>query len=142
MENQNTNTASKKTIQEVVAEKISQSGENVANIVIDKLAEVEISKRVESISKAIQKQEQLEKDLKKISKNDVVTYVDGAATEVMSKSRFEDIKKGKEKIDKLTKAIDLALTQNTFDSYIKLEDTLKKLDNAGGNKKEGSEETE
>ena len=142
MENQNTNTASKKTIQEVVAEKISQSGENVANIVINKLAEVEISKRVESISKAIQKQEQLEKDLKKISKNDVVTYVDGVAIEVMSKSRFEDIKKGKEKIDKLIKAIDLALTQNTFDSYIKLEDTLKKLDNAGGNKKEGSEETE
>ena len=47
-----------KTIQEAVAEKITQSGENVANTVIEKLAEVEISKRVDAITKAVQKQEQ------------------------------------------------------------------------------------
>jgi len=123
-----------KTIQEAVAEKITQSGENVANTVIEKLAEVEISKRVDTITKAVQKQEQLEKDLKKINKNDVVTYIEGTPTEVMSKNRFEEIKKGKEKIEKLTKAIDFALTQNSFDAYNKLAETLKKLDNAGGNK--------
>lgn len=131
-----------KTIQEAVAEKITQSGENVANTVIEKLAEVEISKRVDAITKAIQKQEQLEKDLKKINKNDVVTYVEGTPTEVMSKNRFEEIKKGKEKIEKLTKAIDFALTQNSFDAYNKLAETLKKLDNAGGNKTEGSDDSE
>ena len=131
-----------KTIQEAVAEKITQSGENVANTVIEKLAEVEISKRVAAITKAVQKQEQLEKDLKKINKNDVVTYIEGTPTEVMSKNRFEEIKKGKEKIEKLTKAIDFALTQNSFDAYNKLAETLKKLDNAGGNKTEGSDDSE
>ena len=131
-----------KTIQEAVAEKITQSGANVANTVIEKLAEVEISKRVDAITKAVQKQEQLEKDLKKINKNDVVTYIEGNPTEVMSKNRFEEIKKGKEKIEKLTKAIDFALTQNSFDAYNKLAETLKKLDNAGGNKTEGSDDSE
>jgi len=131
-----------KTIQEAVAEKITQSGENVANTVIEKLAEVEISKRVDAITKAVQKQEQLEKDLKKINKNDVVTYIEGTPTEVMSKNRFEEIKKSKEKIDKLTKAIDFALNQNSFDAYNKLAETLKKLDNAGGNKTESSDDSE
>lgn len=131
-----------KTIQEAVAEKITQSGANVANTVIEKLAEVEISKRVDAITKAVQKQEQLEKDLKKINKNDVVTYIEGTPTEVMSKNRFEEIKKGKEKIGKLTKAIDFTLTQNSFDAYNKLAETLKKLDNAGGNKTEGSDDSE
>ena len=132
----------KKTIQEAVAEKITQRGENVANTVIEKLAEVEISKRVDDITKAVQKQEQLEKDLKKINKNDVVTYIEGTPAEVMSKNRFEEIKKGKEKIDKLTKAIDFALTQNSFDAYNKLAETLKKPDNVGGNKTEGSGDSE
>jgi hypothetical protein len=131
-----------KTIQEAVAEKIAQSGENVANTVIEKLAEVEISKRVEAITKGIQKQEQLERDLKKINKNDVVTYVDGVATEVMSKNRFEEIRRNKDKIDNLTKAIDLALVQNSFDAYNKLAETLKKLDNVGGNKTESSNDSE
>jgi hypothetical protein len=131
-----------KTIQEAVAEKITQSGEYVSNTVIEKLAEVEISKRVDAITKAIQKQEQLEKDLKKINKNDVVTYIEGTPTEVMSKNRFEEIKKCKEKIEKLTKAIDFSLTQNSFDAYNKLAETLKKLDNAGGNKTEGPDDSE
>lgn len=131
-----------KTIQEAVAEKITKSGENVANIVIKKLAEIEISKRVDIITKAIQKQELLEKDLKKINKNDVVTYIDEIATEVMSKNRFEEIKKAKEKIEKITKSIDYALTQNSFDAYNKLTETLKKLDNVGANKTEGSNDSE
>ena len=130
------------TIQEAVAEKIIKSGENIANTVIEKLAEVEILKRIDIITKAVQNQEHLEKDLKKINKNDVVTYIEGIPTEVMSKNRFEEIKKGKEKIEKLTKAIDFALTQNSFDAYNKLAETLKKTDNAGGNKTEGSDNSE
>ena len=60
----------------------------------------------------------------------------------MSKNRFEEIKKAKEKAEKLTKAIDFALTENTADAYNKLSETLKKLDNAGGNQKESSEDSE
>lgn len=128
------------TIQEAVAKKITECGDTVANTVIDKLAEVEISKRVDIITKAIAKQDQLEKDLKKIDgKNDLVTYVDQKPVEAMSKTRFEEIKKAKEKMDNLVKATNLALEQNTSESYTKLTETLKKLDNAGGDKKEGTE---
>lgn len=130
-----------KTIQEAVAEKIAKSGESVANIVVDKLADLEINKRVDAITKAVNKQEQLEKDFKKINKNDVFTYTEGHPIEAMSKNRFDEIKKLKEKMDKLTKAIDFALTQNSLDAYSKLDETLKKLDNVGGNKTEGSTES-
>lgn len=131
-----------KTIQEAVAEKITQGGESVANTVIEKLAELEITTRVDAITKAIQNQTQREKDLKKINKNDVITYIEGKPTEVMSKNRFEEIKKSKDKIAKLAKAIDVALTQNSFDAYKQLSETLKKLDNTGENKAQGSEDSE
>jgi len=132
-----------KTIQEAVAEKITKSGEDVANVVIDKLAEVEVSKRVDLVLKSVQKLEQIEKDFKKIDKNDVTTYVGGAPQEAMSKARFDEIKKGKEKIAKLSNAIDAALTGNNVDSYNKLAETLKKLDNANsGSKSEESSDSE
>lgn len=131
-----------KTIQETVAEKIAGSGPDVLNIVVDKLAEIEISKRVEAITKGISKQDQLEKELKKIDgKNDVITYVEGKEVQSMSKNRFEEIKKAKEKLDGLTKAMDAALSGNTAEAYTKLNETLNKLNNAGGDKKESPGES-
>jgi biopolymer transport protein ExbB/TolQ len=131
-----------KTIQETVAEKIAGSGPDVLNIVVDKLAEIEISKRVEAITKSISKQDQLEKELKKIdAKNDVITYVEGKEVQSMSKTRFEEIKKAKEKLDGLTKAMDTALSSNTAEAYTKLNETLNKLNNAGGDKKESPGES-
>ena len=132
-----------KSILEVAAEKVAEKGgEYVAKVVSDKLAEVIVNKRIDTITKAIQKQEQLDKDLKKINKNDVTHYVEGNPFESMSKQRFDDIKKLKEKTEKLTKATEAALEQNSTDAYNKLEETLKKLDNAGSNKTEGSAEGE
>jgi hypothetical protein len=135
-------TTNPKTIQEVTAEKITAISPTIADTVATNLAQIEINKRVENITKAIAKQDQLAKDLKKIDKNDVDTYVDGQPHSAMSKSRFEEIKKAKEKIDNLTKSIDNALTTNTPDAYNKLAETLKKLDNAGGDKKESSGHSE
>lgn len=131
-----------KTIQESVAEKITNCSDKVINAVVEKLAEVEISKRIELITKAINKQDQLEKELKKINKNDVVQYNDGVVTEVMSKARYDEIGKSKERITNLKKAIDSALTQNSYESYTKLTEVLNKLNNVGGGKQEGSTETE
>lgn len=119
-----------KTIQVAVAEKIAGSGEIVVNTVVDKLAEVEISRRIEILTKAIQKQEPLEKDLKKIDgKDDVITYVNGGEVKAMSKERFEAIKKAQENVDKLKNAIELALSENSTDTYNKLDEILKKLNN-------------
>jgi len=120
-----------KTIQEAVAEKIAFSNETIANTVIDKLADIEISRRVEILTRAIQKQEPLNKEFKKIDgKEDVTTYVGGVEVKAMSKERYEAIQKAKENIEKLQKAIDVALTENTADSYNKLDETLKKLGGA------------
>jgi len=131
------------TIQEAVAAKIIKSSENVASIVIDKLAEIEIAKRVTAITDAIKKQEQLEKEFKKIDgKNDITTYANSIPMEAMSKGRFEDIKKQKENLDRLVKGIEFALTENSSDAYSKLAEILKKVDNAGGNKKESSGDSE
>lgn len=136
------------TIQEAVAEKISKSGESVAKIVIEELAEIEIRHRVDTITKAIHQQEKLEREFKKINRNDIITYSDGQQMSVMSKTRFDEIKKVSDKLEQLTKAIDSALTLNSVDSYTKLSEVLKKLDamrepkNVDRNKTEGSGENE
>lgn len=122
------------TIQEKVAEKIQNCGEFVTNTVVDKLADVEIARRVDLVTKAIQRLDTLEKELKKIDKNDITTYQDGKEIQTMSKARFDEIKKTKEKIEKLTKAIEVSLTENTADSYTKLK-------NATGDQKESATES-
>jgi predicted transcriptional regulator len=123
------------TIQEKVAEKIAGSGENIADTVVNKLAEVEISKRVDILTQAIKKQEVVEKEFKKVDgKDDVTTYIGGAEVKAMSKARFDEIKKAKENVDKLNAAIEEALTKNTTEAYTKLDETLKKLGNAGADK--------
>ena len=127
------------TIQEKVAEKLTAKAPNVADMVADKLVDVEIQKRIECMTKAINKQDYLEKDLKKIDKDDVTTYSEGKQISAMSKSRYDEIKKLKEKIGKLTGSINTALESNSKESYTKLEETLKKLDNAGNAKTESSD---
>lgn len=131
-----------KTIQEVVAEKITTIGKNIADTVAENLAQSEINKRVELVTKAIAKQDQLEKELKKLDKDDVTTYVGDTPTTAKSKARYDEVKKAKEKFEKLTKDINDALTNNTTEAYSKLTETLKKLDNAGGGQKEGSGNSE
>jgi len=119
-----------------VAEKINGCGETVVNTVVDKLAEIEINRRVDIIQKAISKQDTLVKELSKINgKCDNVFYdKDGVKQESMTEKRFNEIKKSKESIDSFEKALQSALELNTNESYNKLNGLL------GGNKTEGSTE--
>ena len=113
------------TIQEVVAEKISKSGDTVKDTVVNKLVDVEVSKRVDTISKAMSKIETLDKEFKKIDgKNDQISYNSGVKVESMSEKRFQEIQKSKQSIDNLKKAFDLALETNTQESYTKLNGLL------------------
>lgn len=131
-----------KTIQESVAEKITNCSEKVINAVVEKIAELEISKRIELITKAINKQEQLEKELKKINKNDVFQFINGVQQEAMSKTRYDEINKSKERITNLKKVIDTALEANSYDAYAKVTEVLNKLNNVGGGKQESTGDTE
>lgn len=117
-----------KTIQEAVAEKIATSGDRVTAIVIDDLAYVEISKRVNAITNAIGQADKIKKEWDKINKNDLITFVDGRSVEAMSKNRFDDIRKAKEKFESINSATNAALETNTTEAYNKLYEILKKVD--------------
>jgi hypothetical protein len=126
-------------IKELVANKIAQSGTTVANMITDMLVNKEIEKRSQSIIASLVVLEKLEKDLTSISKPDVNELLDVEGKVVQpaaySKSKLEQIKKAKEKVENLTKAINTCLETNTKDSYSKLENLIK---NAGGNTEKSS----
>lgn len=113
------------TIQEEVAKKISESGNTVKDTVIGALAQIEINRRVDLVTKAIGKQDALKKDFDKINKDDITTFVDRKPVSAMSDARFKEIKKAEEAMEKLSKAIDKALFENTTDSYNKLAEVIK-----------------
>jgi hypothetical protein len=127
------------TLQESVAEKISQSGTKVKDIVIDELVNVEINKRTELIIQALPLIDKFEKELAKNNKPDIAEILNAESVVIQqagySKSKLEQIKKEKEKLENLKKAIDDCLELNSKDSYSKLENLIK---NAGGNKQENS----
>jgi len=101
-----------KTITDVVAEKIAEISPAVNDKVIDALVARELDKRSDAILAGLDKLNSLKNDLKKI-KPDVGGYFDedGNETKPMqySKAKFEELKKGKEQIDKVQKALDLAI---------------------------------
>ncbi len=108
-------------IKEQVAAKIVASGPTVKNTVIDKLAQVEINKRVGIIEQAVGKLESLEKELKKIDgQNDIKTYTGGTKVESMSEKRFQEIEKAKKAFADFKTAFDATLETNTQESYNKL----------------------
>ncbi len=113
------------TIQEEVAKKIIGSGTTVKEIVVDTLAQIEINRRVELITKGISKQDTLKKEFDKINRDDITTYIKDVPTSAMSDARFKEIKKAEEGLEKLTKAIDKALEDNTADAYNKLGELVK-----------------
>lgn len=118
------------------ADKILGSGDRVAETVIEQFVEVEINNRVEMISKAIKTQDTMRKEFNKINRPNAIRYdvIDGQQKKVESydDSRLKQIKESKEKLDKLTTAINNALNNNTVESYTKLKEALDKV--GGGNK--------
>lgn len=107
-----------------IAEKIASAGGAIKEIIVKKLSEVEIEKRVSSIVKAFNSLESLGKDLKKIERPDVIVYKDGVEDKSMSKKTYEETQKIKRKIGELTKVTETALEKNDEESYKKLNDFL------------------
>jgi hypothetical protein len=118
-----------KTIQEVVAEKISESGDNVKETVISRLVTIEVDNRVNTILQALEIQDKLTKNLQKIDKTDITTYVNGEPIQAMSDSRFQEISKSKQSLDNLNSKIEACLTENSKVSYKNLSDVINKLQN-------------
>lgn len=127
------------TLQEQVANKISESGATVKEHVINILAENEITKRTNLIIQALPLVDKLEKEFAKNNKPDVAEEVDfeGKVVKAASftKNKYEQIKKAKEQLESLKQSIDNCLETNSKEAYSKLENLLK---NAGGNKQENT----
>lgn len=105
------------TINMQVAERIKASAPDVEQRLVDMLVEKEVSRRVEVVGQGVGKANDLEKELRKIDKPDSETFnADGStATATYTKARLEELKKTREKLDKLNKAIDKALAGDLGD---------------------------
>jgi len=125
------------TVKEAVAEQVKKLGGNVLDIVAEKLAQIEIDRRVAAVVSAVNLQEQMEKSLQKLDKPDTVTYVAEVKHEAYSSNRFEEVKKLREKLDKLKQLIETALQTYEADSYTKLAEFVAK--ESGGNSKSQAE---
>lgn len=99
-----------KSIHEAVAEQVSKIAPVVKERVVNLLVEKEVNRRTELISQGLTRLSELDKENRKLSKPDHVTYSgDGTKSEVFSKDQFEQREKLHEKIDKLEKAIAKAI---------------------------------
>lgn len=110
-----------KTIKEEVAATLSKSGKNVKDAVIANLAQVEIDKRIDLVTKGVKKLDELQKAQNKMKPDNVTYNDDGSeASATWSKSKLDERNKGSERISKLSKAIDNALDKNEYDQLSKL----------------------
>lgn len=98
------------------------SGPAIKERVVKELTEVELDKRAELILKAIQKHDQMNKDVHKM-RPDVKTIdpTSGEEKSVWSKDAHDKFKKAQEELDKLGKQIEKCFGENvTADDYNKL----------------------
>ena len=101
-----------KTITDAVAEKIAAISPAVNEKVIDALVVRELEKRSDAVLSGLDKLRTMQNDLRKI-KPDVGGFFDEDGNETKpnaySKAKFEERKKFNEQIEKLQKALDLAI---------------------------------
>lgn len=129
-------------IQDAAAERIAKSGPVVQERVTEMLAAKEIDRRVGVVDRALQAQDRLEAELKKLDRPDVKSYVAGpdgkqVAQEAMSSGRYDSVKKAREQLERLTKALDAALAGGTAKEFEELE---KAIPQGGGKPQEAKAE--
>ncbi len=128
-------------IQDAAAERIAKSGPQVAERVTEMLAAKEIDRRVGVVDRALQAQDRLEGELRKLDRPDVKTYTAGpdgkqVAQEAMSAGRYESVNKAKEQLGRLTRALDAALAGGTAKEF---EEPEKAIPQGGGAKQATTE---
>ena len=112
-----------KTITDAVADKIAEISPAVNERVIDHLVALELEKRSTAIVSGLDKLRGLQNDLRKL-RPDVGGAFNEDGTEVKpmlySKDKFEARKKLTEQIDKLQKALDLAIDKGDMSKLYEL----------------------
>lgn len=113
-----------KEIKDTVAEKLGASGDQVKKIIVEKMVNSEVDKRVGLVESAIEKADQLEVELAKVSKpkKGYSQNGEGDFTEVaqnFTEQEVQTIRKTKEKIKFLNTAIAKVLSKEVTDQDVK-----------------------
>ena len=88
--------------------------------VVERETDDEINKRVDMVIKVLRKRDEVRKELNKMSKPPKLYAADGKEVEqLFDKATFESIKKKREELAKIDKAIDLALGEKADYSKLK-----------------------
>ena len=107
-----------------VAEKVSTSGDVVADMVADGLVSQELNNRAKTIRKIVDSVIGFKSELKKLNRADIEEAFDAAGRIVspatFSKNRIKTLRELQEKIDKFNNAVKKALVDNDWESANKL----------------------
>jgi histidinol dehydrogenase len=131
-----------KSIQDVALEQIKGLGPRVESYVVDKIVDRELEKRAVPITQGMDTLTKFEEELKKVDKPDMIARdKEGkVVSEAYSSKRLEEIKKAKEKIEKLHKAIEKAYIHGDVKDLNQLNQSSgkDKAESGAGNTEEAS----
>ena len=98
-----------------------QTDGTIRQKVVDHLTNAEVDRRTEMLVKAMAVREETAKDLKKM-KPDQVQYEESGKISMtsFSKTKFDELKKCKDKLAKIDKAINRAINDADYDSLKKI----------------------
>jgi hypothetical protein len=99
------------TLLSSISEKVKESNDAVREQVIENRVSKEINKRVEALDKALGARSAAQGDVRKLDRPDVKALDSEGkiVSEAYSEERFKELKKAREKLEKIDKAIDKAL---------------------------------
>lgn len=107
-----------------VSGRIKDSNQEVRTRVVNSLVEREVSKRADTLDKALAKYKELTNNSKRSKPDQVAFDAAGAKVETYSKAKFEEKQKNDQRLKKLSDAIDAALNNGEFG---KLTEVLNKV---------------
>ena len=111
------------SILEDVGTLVKTSGDTVRKRVVETLAEKVIAENVRLTMAGLDKRSDALSNVRKLSKPDQLAYdASGNKIETMSAAKFDELKKAKEALDKVEKALAKALEEN---DYSKLKELCK-----------------
>jgi len=103
------------TLLEEVKDIINKSGPDVRVRVVSALAEKVIVERVELTKKGLDKYNEARGNFRKVNKPDnVFQDATGKKVELMSTAKVEEVKKAKEALERIEKALEKAFVDNDF----------------------------
>jgi hypothetical protein len=105
----------KSDIMAAVATRLGESSEAIKTAVIDTLVSKELTTRADKIMATMTMADNVKRDLRKIKPDQVILNLDGTtSSEGYSKAKLEEHKKLTDRLAKIEKAINTALTDGDY----------------------------